>query len=179
MNGDLARDASSPVQTAKRHLETISESDPLPVKKARLSKRPHTGETSQDDLRDDPPAKRTGPAVEHHDFWQYPPEFWDRLSKIPLERDALEELDRRTSIRPSFPPPPTGLVRDLAPIITRELARFTKHGGPDLGDLRGYPATSNHRSADIMNSSFRSRATKSPIQRASQRRAREQPRPRN
>ncbi|KAK0655232.1 hypothetical protein B0T16DRAFT_317809 [Cercophora newfieldiana] len=80
-----------------------------------------------------PPTKRVKSTSQHHDSWQYPPEFWDGLSKIWLTRAALEELDRRTARRPSFPPPgPSG--QD-----TRELGRFARHGGPDLSDLRGYP----------------------------------------
>ncbi|KAH6883469.1 hypothetical protein B0T10DRAFT_362549, partial [Thelonectria olida] len=44
----------------------------------------------------------------------------------------------------------------------RELARFAKRGGPDLRDLRAYPpAKSSHQHAGAMNSSSRSRATKS------------------
>lgn len=158
-------------------------------------KRHHADEASQDDrptktrkrdesLRSEHPAKRprrdqtvgdTSPAesvnpptVEHHGPWQYPPEFWDRLSTIPLIGEALEELDRRARTRPSLPPPPpppTGLVQDLAPTptTTRPLARFARHGGPDLYDLRGYPAPAarNHRPASAMSSSSPSRATRS------------------
>ena len=84
-----------------------------------------------------PPTKRVKSGSQYHDSWQYPPEFWDGLSKIWLTRGALEELDRRTARRPSFPPPgPSG--RDIShTATTRELARFAGHGGPDLSDLRG------------------------------------------
>ncbi len=126
-----------------------------------MAKRPRAVETSQDEPRGEPPTKKIGPAAEHRDSWQYPPEFWNRLSKISLERDALEELGRRTSTRPSFPPPPTGFVRDIASTTAGELVRFARRGGPDLGDLRGYPAPSNHRPTGAMSSSLRSRATKS------------------
>ncbi|KAM0421261.1 hypothetical protein ACHAPT_010983 [Fusarium lateritium] len=127
-------------------------------------------------LQDDPPTndskrqrldndevKKPQQTTEHCTPWQYPPEFWDRLSTIPLIRTALEELDRRTSRRrPSYPPPPTQLSQDLAPATARELAQFARHGGPDLRDLRGYPpATSNNQPARVMSSSSRSRATKS------------------
>ncbi|KIE01659.1 hypothetical protein MAJ_02464, partial [Metarhizium majus ARSEF 297] len=94
--------------------------------------------------------------------WQYPPEFWDRLSKIPLIHNAVEELERRTCTRPSFPSPPTEPAQNVTPAATRELARFARHGGPDLRDLQGYPpATSSHQPAAAMSSSSRSRATKS------------------
>lgn len=72
--------------------------------------------------------------------WQYPHEFWDGLSTIPLTDEALEEVDWRTRSRPSFPAPPTGLAQDLAPTTPEELARFARHSGPDLRDLRGYRA---------------------------------------
>jgi hypothetical protein len=35
---------------------------------------------------------------EDPDSWQYPPEFWDRLSRVPLTQRALEELDRRNAV---------------------------------------------------------------------------------
>ncbi|KAK0655281.1 hypothetical protein B0T16DRAFT_8588 [Cercophora newfieldiana] len=126
-------------------------------------KRQRADELSQDD----PPPKKIKSTGEHHDSWQYPPEFWDRLSKIPLTQNALEELDRRTSnSRPSFPPPgPTGLVsHSVRTTATRELAGFARHGGPDLCDLRRYPEpTKDHQPTGAMSSdqSSRSRATKS------------------
>ncbi|RSL91660.1 hypothetical protein CDV31_015421 [Fusarium ambrosium] len=122
-------------------------------------KRQRTNESSH---QDNHPAKEPGLAVEDHHCWQYPPEFWDRLSKIPLIHSAVEELERRTCTRPSCPSPPTEPAQDLTPAATGELARFSRHGGPDLRDLRGYPpATSSHRPAGAMSSSSRSRATKS------------------
>ncbi|KAH7113469.1 hypothetical protein B0J13DRAFT_460818 [Dactylonectria estremocensis] len=121
-------------------------------------KRQRADEPSQHDNQ----AKRPRRAVEHPNCWQYPPEFWDRLSKVPLIHSALEELDRRTCTRPSCPPPSTGLAQDLTPTAPSELARFARHGGPDLQDLRGYPpAASNHQPSGAMSSSSRSRATES------------------
>ncbi|KAK7404174.1 hypothetical protein QQX98_010048 [Neonectria punicea] len=116
----------------------------------------------EDPSQDDHQVKRPRRPVEHPNSWQYPPQFWDRLSKVPLIHSALEELDRRTCTRPSCPSPPTGLAQDLTPTATRELARFARHGGPDLRDLQGYPpAASSHQPAGAMSSSSRSRATKS------------------
>lgn len=111
------------------------------------------------------PAERVdSPVLGHYDFghydsWHYPPEFWDRLSTIPLVRQALEELDRRNHIQPAFPSPPPSPPTGLA----RGLARFARHGGPDLRDLRGYPAPAvrDHRSPNAMSSSSQSRPTKS------------------
>lgn len=122
-------------------------------------KRQRTNEFSH---QDNHPAKEPKLAVGDHHCWQYPPEFWDRLSKIPLIRSAVEELERRTYTRPSCPSPPAEPAQDLTPAATGELARYSRQGGPDLHDLRGYPpATSSHRPAGAMSSSSRSRATKS------------------
>ncbi|KAL1852490.1 hypothetical protein Daus18300_012171 [Diaporthe australafricana] len=107
---------------------------------------------------DNSPAKSINlPALKHHSSWHYPPEFWDRLSKISLIRSALEELNRRNraQLATAPPPPPTGLTRDLA--------RFARHGGPDLRDLRGYPAPaiSKRQRTGAMNSSSQNQASKS------------------
>ncbi|KAL8318517.1 hypothetical protein RB597_005681 [Gaeumannomyces tritici] len=113
--------------------------------------------------RDPPSKKRRQDDRDPDDYlitWRYPPEFWDRLSKIPLIVDALDELERRNNTRLSFPPPPTQLTPDLSPAATKGLARFAKHGGPDLCDLRGYPEPIGHRPACDM-SSPRGRATAS------------------
>ncbi|KAL7957008.1 hypothetical protein V8C34DRAFT_325644 [Trichoderma compactum] len=112
----------------------------------------------------DHPAKEPQPRqpIEDISRWQYPPEFWDRLSQIPLIRSAIEELERRTCARPSHPSPPVELAKGLTPAAATELTRFARHGGPDLRDLRGYPpAPDNHQPAVVMSSPPRSRATKS------------------
>ncbi|KAL8296200.1 hypothetical protein RB601_003585 [Gaeumannomyces tritici] len=113
--------------------------------------------------RDPPSKKRRQDDRDPDDYlitWRYPPEFWDRLSKIPLIVDALDELERRNNTRLSFPPPPTQLTPDLSPAATKGLARFAKHGGPDLCDLRGYPEPIDRRPACDMSSS-QGRATAS------------------
>lgn len=113
----------------------------------------------QDEIAPDnsPAGSINPPSFKYHSFWQYPREFWDRLSKIPLIRSALEELNRRNREQSVFacPPPPTGLTRDLA--------RFARHGGPDLCDLRGYPAPgiSKQPRTGAMSSSSRSQGMKS------------------
>lgn len=72
--------------------------------------------------------------------WEYPPEFYDRLSKISLTYRALKELDRRTRTQHSPCPPASPIRQGLSRTTTsRELAQFARHGGPDLRDLRGYP----------------------------------------
>lgn len=88
--------------------------------------------------------------------WHHPPEFWDGRSKVPLCREALDQLDRRTPLRPacSSPAPllPTLVAQDTktrpGPAQTRpaDLVRFARHGGPDLSDLRGYSSCATARS---------------------------------
>ncbi|KAI1501972.1 hypothetical protein F5X99DRAFT_185448 [Biscogniauxia marginata] len=70
----------------------------------------------------------------------HPPEFYDGLSKVWLTRLALREIDRRNSLLP--PPKPTALVA-----FTPDLARFAKHGGPDLSHLRACPEPKEPRIA--------------------------------
>ncbi|KAI0965364.1 hypothetical protein F4678DRAFT_452862 [Xylaria arbuscula] len=63
----------------------------------------------------------------------FSPEFWDNLSKVWLTSRALRELDLRNSIRPATIPTTS------ENICSKKLARFARHGGPDLQHLRGYP----------------------------------------
>lgn len=97
-----------------------------------------------DFARESPPAKRTKPNTAASVASNYPPEFWDHLSKNWLTPRALRELDRRNDSKrstveagvPSSPTPAT-------------LRRFARHGGPDLRHLRGvssspfYPTSTN------------------------------------
>ncbi|KLJ06094.1 hypothetical protein EMPG_10494 [Blastomyces silverae] len=90
--------------------------------------------------------------------------FWDNLSKIWLTKDALEELDRRTSRpkppqnhhRPISPQFHTELkkgcnpfqfapafLRDCAPACSEQIQRVSSLGGFDLTDLRNYPEPEN------------------------------------
>ncbi|KAI1146232.1 hypothetical protein F4825DRAFT_441339 [Nemania diffusa] len=67
----------------------------------------------------------------------FPPEFWDRLSKVPLTRRALRELDRRNGIKSA----------NVTPVLQEEvfssnLARFAMYGGPNILHLRGYRQSS-------------------------------------
>ncbi|KAI1439193.1 hypothetical protein GGR50DRAFT_7190 [Xylaria sp. CBS 124048] len=90
----------------------------------------------------------------------YPPAFWDGLSKIPLTRSALRELERRTkrishshsrSHSHPHPHPHPHPHQQPQPRLSRQLItrratqfagirRFARHGGPDLSDLRGCPS---------------------------------------
>ncbi|KAF4449549.1 glyoxylate reductase [Fusarium austroafricanum] len=74
-------------------------------------------------------------------YWEYPPHFWDNLSKVSLSPRALKEVDRRARNSRSQLPAST------AGEVSSNIARFARQGGPDLSDLRGYPypATMNSR----------------------------------
>lgn len=69
-------------------------------------------------------------------------------TRFPLTRDALRELNRRNKEaarsapdskpkRPGSPVPRPGAAADLPACSTSDLERFSRHGGPDLSDLRG------------------------------------------
>ncbi|KAK0615137.1 hypothetical protein B0T17DRAFT_497610 [Bombardia bombarda] len=132
-------------------------------------KRERANEPSRADI--DHPAKRakTRSEIELEAWasWEYPPEFWDRLSKISLSRRALKELDRRTRTRRRHPSPPSVRAspsRRAFSRASRGLARFARHGGPDLRDLRGYPHPPTDRQNPVAMSasrSSRSRRTRS------------------
>ena len=63
-----------------------------------------------------------------------PPEFWDKLSRVPLCRRALREFNRR-AIQPTAPKP--RLERDIKDSLVKQLKRFARRGGPDLRNIRG------------------------------------------
>ncbi|KAG5812878.1 hypothetical protein H9Q71_004074 [Fusarium xylarioides] len=127
-------------------------------------KRQRDNQPSQADI--DRPAKkaktRSKIKCKAWESWEYPPEFYDRLSQISLNHRALKELDRRTCTRRSHPSPPVS--PSPGAIRPRDLARFARHGGPDLRDLRGYPHPPTDRPYPVAMSasrSSRSRRTKS------------------
>lgn len=62
----------------------------------------------------------------------HPPKFWDNLSKVWLTPRALRELDRRNDTNSST-------IKTTTPsgVTATTLARFARHGGPDLRHLRG------------------------------------------
>lgn len=104
-----------------------------------------------------------GPSVDHDSEFQFPPAFYDNLSKIHLERLALKELNRRNAqaaldSQSAHQPPRRPLTRgDLTALLMRlepitpateylesctpkeleSIKQTAKHGGPDLTDLRG------------------------------------------
>lgn len=76
-----------------------------------------------------------------HKNWNFPPEFYDKLSKVWLTPLALRELDRRNNQNPPRRPLVSKIgARNFTSDLKkggRELARFARTGGPDLCDLRG------------------------------------------
>ncbi|KAI0201748.1 hypothetical protein F4808DRAFT_459517 [Astrocystis sublimbata] len=80
----------------------------------------------------------------------YPPRFWDCISKIPLTSRALRELDRRRNTQP------TPNLDTLGEVYSRGLAQYARHGGPDLRHLRGFPEPNVATSAMLPTSSSHS-----------------------
>ncbi|KAM3424142.1 hypothetical protein BST61_g11313 [Cercospora zeina] len=79
--------------------------------------------------------------IEEQPSDNYPPEFWDALSKITLTRRALKELDRRTAVEKTAPEVAVGKRSTrLLRSDTKKLLRFAQNGGPSLNHLRGYSA---------------------------------------
>ncbi|KAB5572199.1 hypothetical protein GE09DRAFT_1170465 [Coniochaeta sp. 2T2.1] len=116
---------------------------------AKLRKRPCADEPSQDRR----PNKKIKSKGELHSR-NFPPEFWDGLSRVPLTRRALRELDRRNNAQTA--------PRPAAPAVyTTDRARFARHGGPDLRHLRGYPEPKGVDRIMASSRSASSRRTKS------------------
>lgn len=104
-----------------------------------------TQQTAEDAL--DHPSKR-----QKTDQLFPPARFWDSLSKIPLTRNALRELNKRSAKVPCGLAPrkrrrgrgadlfhqqaAQSLGDDLA-TYSKHIKHFARHGGPDLRDLRG------------------------------------------
>ncbi|CAK7273137.1 hypothetical protein SEPCBS57363_005503 [Sporothrix epigloea] len=110
---------------------------------SKSSKRQCADETLQSDIQ--PLTKKTKTRseldLEAWYAWVYPPEFYDRLSKISLNPLALNELQRRIRIRRTFPSRPVDSSASILRGITcrQDLTIFARQGGPDLCDLRDYP----------------------------------------
>ncbi|GAP89469.1 hypothetical protein SAMD00023353_4001120 [Rosellinia necatrix] len=68
----------------------------------------------------------------HHHRPNFPPQFWDNLSKVWLTPRALRELDRRNCIAP----PPKPAITEA--VYSKDLVQFASQGGPDLRHLRGW-----------------------------------------
>lgn len=95
------------------------------------------------------PAKRKRTKSDPAPGTLFLPGFWDRLSRVPLAKSSLAELDRRNaqvaagSIAASVPD-----LRLPGPQACLELSRYARQGGPDLSGLRGFelmPSTSGRQ----------------------------------
>ncbi|KAM3446845.1 hypothetical protein MY3296_009281 [Beauveria thailandica] len=116
-------------------------------------KRPNPYDTTQDS----PPAKRVKSTSTVRIASDFPPQFWDSLSKVWLTPRALREKDRRNGARPpaTTSPAPTAFTATT-------LARFARRGGPDLRHLRGYPEPKHTtRMSSNRSSALSSRRTQS------------------
>lgn len=106
----------------------------------------------------------------HNGGTQFPPAFWDNLSRIDLTTRALEELNRRnTQAALSSRPTPRRLsrpftrgilaearksfqtltsavdyLRDSGERVLKSVRQTSRHGGPDLSDLRGVSRSCFH-----------------------------------
>ncbi|GJN78606.1 hypothetical protein PLIIFM63780_002115 [Purpureocillium lilacinum] len=81
-----------------------------------------------------PPAKRCK-FTRRHRATPFAPSFWDNLSKVSLTSLALREIDRRNEERQHSPIPAAS-----GEVVSKDIARFARHGGPDLRHLRGFQA---------------------------------------
>jgi len=92
--------------------------------------------------------QRAGRQIERHN-WRTdqhlpPPHFWDNLSRIPLVKTALCELERRNiatqiledglEVSRQSHGDPRQLKIDIR---FQDIKRSSRIGGPDLSDLRG------------------------------------------
>ncbi|KAM3441687.1 hypothetical protein MY4824_001465 [Beauveria thailandica] len=113
-----------------------------------------------DDLtQDSPPAKRIKSSSALRKAVNFPPQFWDNLSKIWLTPRALRELDRRNDAKP-----PARNSAAFSRVSPTTLARFARRGGPDIRHLRGCPepreATQMSSNRSLASSSRRTQSTK-------------------
>ncbi|KAK8142574.1 hypothetical protein G3M48_008555 [Beauveria asiatica] len=106
---------------------SFSEQKSVSIVENRKRRIPH------DTAHDSPPVKRiksTSAALVTSNF---PPEFWDNLSRVWLTPRALREKDRRNNAQSP------AIASVAARATPTSLARFARRGGPDLRHLRGYP----------------------------------------
>lgn len=102
---------------------------------------PEPSRPQNDLLQDQVPLKKSKSSGAAHRPSNFPPEFYDNLSKVWLTPRALRELNRRNE--GLYLPTRTVdqiYIEDL-PLAARkggsDLARFARTGGPDLRDLHG------------------------------------------
>ncbi|SLM36805.1 hypothetical protein LPUS_06491 [Lasallia pustulata] len=96
------------------------------------------------------PSKKFKSTREYHSAANFPPAFYDSLSKVWLTRRALRELDRRNQLKSSGRAPVRKPLRQSS--NRKDIQRFARHGGPELSDLRGYPEPTDINLAHTMSS---------------------------
>ncbi|KAL2832140.1 hypothetical protein BDW59DRAFT_115860 [Aspergillus cavernicola] len=79
-----------------------------------------------------------------------PPLFWDKLAKLWLTKSALREANRRNkppSPSQGFPPIShifaPDFLHNCSATCLQEIRKLSRCGGPDLSDIRNYPAPSH------------------------------------
>lgn len=101
---------------------------------------------------------------------QLPSAFWDNLSQIWLTKSALSELERRNqyigrqnSLAARNWDHYTGIhtLEGYKAESLKNIARFARHGGPDISDLRGVRASILNPSTIIQCSYFPSTPNRS------------------
>ena len=92
----------------------------------------------KDSPEDSPSAKREKRTSEAETYrWHRPPSLWNRLSKVHLTRGALREFDRRSSRTEQLVLTPRSSINNTSGPGTKNVKRFSRHGGPDLTHIRG------------------------------------------
>ncbi|KAK3187227.1 hypothetical protein K4F52_004131 [Lecanicillium sp. MT-2017a] len=117
-----------------------------------------------------------------------PPKFWDNLSKVPLTRSALEELNSRNNKAPynssrirnvrrsrrldlapnTHSETANHILSRYSPLTRKRVKRFASHGGPDLFDLRGCPTPRVSMSSRNSSLGRRKRGSRSPQKKSAQ-----------
>lgn len=141
----LNRSKTSSTSTTKPTATPRTLQPKYPMAKSQNRKRQGADESSRANINNPSSSESNTRSEIGPDAWasrKSPSEFRDRPSSIRLTHRAVEEHTRRTRLRrPSHPSLPTPRQRELAQhtaaATARDLARFARHGGPGLTDLRG------------------------------------------
>src|SRR6266699_1795274 len=121
----IQRPRPSLVSNRPSHLLAVNPPWPL-MARPQNRKRQRADDPSQEH----PPTKKIKSRRGIQSTSNFSPQFWDDLSRVWLTPRALRELDRRNRIQP--PSEPEVHAGDCP----TDLARFARHGGPDLHHIR-------------------------------------------
>lgn len=120
-----------------------------------------------DPIQDPVPSNKSKSSGTVHRPSNFPPEFYDKLSRVWPTRRALRELDRRNKNLPLSKPtarprlPRSSKVATLAKQFGSNLSSVAAAGGLDLSDLRGYQSPTSSAMASPSVSSSSSQKTRS------------------